>query len=218
MTWAGSASVTIGANGQTAYVDGISGNSTTTITQGDSVMWFWENAYYYYGTVFHSTTSGTCDGTTLTSNCTPAAVNGQMWNSGLNYYPFTFSQTFNTPGTYTYFCEEHLGAMQGTIIVLPPPKPLGHQAGPERLRILPASPTLTHGTTQNFQAFGGFISGSGKTGGEKDVTTNATWSSSDQTVVSINPATGAAQIGVAGTATVTARVGNVSGRTMVTVQ
>ncbi|HEV2113960.1 MAG TPA: Ig-like domain-containing protein, partial [Terriglobales bacterium] len=172
----------------------------------------------YYGTVFHSTTSGTCDGTTLTSTCTPAAVNGMSWNSGLNYYPFTFTQTFTTPGTYTYFCEEHLGQMQGTIVVLPPAKPLGHQAGPERLRITPTNPTLTHGTTKNFQAFGGFVTGSGQPGGEKDMTASATWSSNNQNVVNINAATGAAQIGVAGTATITATVGHVSASTTVTVQ
>ena len=214
-TW----NVSIGANGQTAFVDEVSGTSTTTITVGDSVLWSWQNAYSYYNVnVPHSTTSGTCTGSGINDTCTPGAVNGMTWDSGLNYYPFTFTQTISAPGTYTYFCAYHLQAMQGTIIVLPPAPPLSHQAGPERLRITPANPTLTHGTPQNFQAFRGFTKASGQPGGEKDVTVQVTWVSDKPSIISIDPTTGVAQAVAVGTATVTATLGHLHASTTVTVQ
>ncbi|MBZ0155379.1 MAG: S-layer homology domain-containing protein [Alphaproteobacteria bacterium] len=73
--------------------------SSVTINVGDTVRW--TNSQ---GT--HTTTSG--------SNCT---ADGQ-WNSGLLSQGQTYSVTFNTPGTYSYFCIPHCSAgMTGTVIV-----------------------------------------------------------------------------------------------------
>ena len=76
--------------------------SSLTINVGDTVNWVWEAPG-------HTTTSGnpcTADGT---------------WDSGLQNNPFTFSFTFNTAGTYPYFCSVHCNfGMTGEIIVQEP--------------------------------------------------------------------------------------------------
>jgi plastocyanin len=89
------------------------------INAGDTVHWVWAGSG-------HSTTSGnpcTSDGT---------------WDSGVHNSGFTFDVTFNTPGTFPYFCSIHcFFGMTGTIIVSPPPTPTPTAA--------PASPTPTPG-------------------------------------------------------------------------
>jgi len=81
---------------------------TTTIFAGDKVRWVWASN-------FHSTTSGAC--------CT---FDGN-WDSGVHNVadppgpPHTFDFTFNTPGTYPYFCSIHGPfGMTGVIIVVTP--------------------------------------------------------------------------------------------------
>jgi hypothetical protein len=71
------------------------------INTGDTVKWTWEGGP-------HSTTSGpscpTFDGPGPNS-----------WDSGLSNPPATFSFTFNTPGSFPYFCSLH--CFTGTVIV-----------------------------------------------------------------------------------------------------
>ena len=76
--------------------------SSVTITAGDSVVWTNTD------TMPHTVTSNT-----------------NAFNSGTMQPSATYSQTFNTPGTYQYYCAFHSG-MVGTITVLaattqPPP-------------------------------------------------------------------------------------------------
>jgi plastocyanin len=73
-----------------------------TITRGDTVNWVWVAG-------LHSTTSGAC-----------CVANG-VWDSGNHSPAFSFPVTFNASGTFSYFCRQHLAAMQGTIIVQDPP-------------------------------------------------------------------------------------------------
>src|SRR5438874_2520332 len=77
----------------------------TTINVGDTVQWDWVN-----GT--HSTVSGSCPG----GNCSPDG----LWNNPITFQNTSFSRTFNTPGTYSYYCIPHLSAMQGTVVVVQP--------------------------------------------------------------------------------------------------
>ena len=85
------------------FTDTVSNTSTTTINQGDTVSWNWVSG-------FHSTTSGTCSGT-----CT---ADGK-WDSGQHSAPNTFPFTFNSAGTFPYFCSVHTTAMTGKVIVNP---------------------------------------------------------------------------------------------------
>jgi len=78
----------------------------TTISVGDTVEWDWIE-----GT--HSTTSGTCQG----GSCSPDG----LWSSRSDLtVGATFSYTFNTAGTFTYYCIPHMGEMLGTVIVVNP--------------------------------------------------------------------------------------------------
>src|SRR3989344_500146 len=69
--------------------------SSITITAGESVVWTNTD------TMPHTVTSNT-----------------NAFNSGTLQPSATYSQTFNTPGTYQYYCAFHSG-MVGTITVLP---------------------------------------------------------------------------------------------------
>jgi len=101
--------VNIGMSGN-SFSDAQTGGGASTIRVGDAVKWVWVN-----GT--HSATSGTCTsgGYYGDGSCNSDGI----WDSGLKSQPFTFSHTFTTPGTFTYFCSNHLGAMTGTIRVQP---------------------------------------------------------------------------------------------------
>ncbi|HTD21246.1 MAG TPA: plastocyanin/azurin family copper-binding protein [Terriglobales bacterium] len=95
--------VNVGVNNLHNFVDVASATSSTTINAGDTVQWDWVSG-------FHSTTSGTCSGT-----CT---ADGK-WDSGAHSAPSTFSFTFNSAGTFAYYCSVHLAAMTGKVIVNP---------------------------------------------------------------------------------------------------
>src|SRR5215470_15122305 len=74
--------------------------ATVSIQVGDTVQWNWADNG-------HSTTSGT-----------PGNPDG-LWDSGIQNTGATFSQTFNTAGSFPYFCSPH-GAccnMVGTVVV-----------------------------------------------------------------------------------------------------
>jgi plastocyanin len=74
-----------------------------TINVGDTVMWQW-------GLGVHSTTSGS----TL-------CLADDRWDSGLQFYPTTFSVTFTSAGTFSYFCQLHCSlGMTGEIVVQEP--------------------------------------------------------------------------------------------------
>ncbi len=97
---AGSAhTVNVGPGGGNTFVDATSGNSTTTISAGQTVKWAWVGG-------LHSTTSGNC--------CTPDGI----WDSG-NQSGGNFSHTFAAPGTFPYYCRVHGAMMTGTVVVNP---------------------------------------------------------------------------------------------------
>ena len=83
--------------------------SSVTIHPGDTVHWTWSSSG-------HSSTSGS-----------PGMPNG-MWDSGIRSQGATFDHTFNTAGSFDYYCTPH-GAccgMVGTVTVVgasPTPTP-----------------------------------------------------------------------------------------------
>ena len=79
----------------------------TTINAGDTVEWDWVPTG---GT--HTTTSGACQG----EGCSPDG----LWDAPVTQASPVFSRTFNTAGTFTYYCTPHLAEMQGTVIVINP--------------------------------------------------------------------------------------------------
>ena len=79
--------------------------STTNIHVGQKVVWRNDDS------VPHTTTSGSCSGNT----CTPMPG----WDSGTLNPGQSFSFTFNTAGTFTYYCRIHGAMMQGTVRVMP---------------------------------------------------------------------------------------------------
>jgi plastocyanin len=72
--------------------------SKLTVTAGTTVTWM------NNGTNFHTTTS--FDG---------------LWDSGVKGHGEAYSFTFDKPGTYKFYCRQHiLQGMSGTITVTPP--------------------------------------------------------------------------------------------------
>ena len=83
--------------------------SSVTIHPGDQVRWTFSSSG-------HSTTSGS-----------PGQPNG-IWDSGIRNQGATFTQTFNSAGTFPYYCTPHGGCcnMVGTVTVVnasPTPTP-----------------------------------------------------------------------------------------------
>src|SRR6476646_626736 len=98
--------VTVGPNGNLVFSP-----SSVTIHPGDQVKWTW-------GSDGHSTTSGS-----------PGMPNG-IWDSGIHNQGATFTRTFNSTGTFPYYCVPHGGCCQmvGTVAVVsetptPTPRP-----------------------------------------------------------------------------------------------
>jgi plastocyanin len=96
--------VKVGAGGDNVFdpVDPV-------INVGDTVRWTWDSPN-------HTVTSGsgcTSDNQYCSPNNTNCSV-GSASNTG-----FIYTHTFNTPGTYPYFCKVHCGTfnMKGTITV-----------------------------------------------------------------------------------------------------
>ena len=102
--------VNIGQSGN-SFTDSVSGTNQTTIHVGDTVKWVWMASY-------HSTTSGTCTGGGPGYAAKSCDADGK-WESNIQNMSATFSQTFNTAGTYKYFCDVHLDSMIGTVTVNP---------------------------------------------------------------------------------------------------
>lgn len=91
-----------------AIANYVFGPATLTIKTGDTVAWDWSGA-----DVNHSVTSST-PGVTFDSHAglTDAQITGPP--------PGGFSRTFDSVGTYTYYCRVHTD-MTGTIVVTTPP-------------------------------------------------------------------------------------------------
>ncbi|MEP6992925.1 MAG: plastocyanin/azurin family copper-binding protein [Acidobacteriota bacterium] len=110
------ATVHVGQGG-TVYVDSVSGTGVTTVNVGDTVTWVWE------GTLNHGTSSGTCVGggpgpygmspQGYGSSCTPSGT----WGSGIHMAPYSYSYTFTQAGTFPYYCNVHMNAMTGRVVV-----------------------------------------------------------------------------------------------------
>ncbi len=76
--------------------------STLTIAPGDAVRWEWES-----GT--HTTTNGAGSG---------APDAGTLWDEPISSSDTQFTYTFNSAGTFPYFCRPHEGlGMTGSITV-----------------------------------------------------------------------------------------------------
>ena len=117
--------VTVGPNGDLVFSP-----SSVTIHPGDQVKWTWESSG-------HSSTSGS-----------PGMPNG-IWDSGLINQGATFTHTFNSAGTFPYYCTVHGGccAMVGTVMVVnasptPTPTPVA-TATPTATSTPMATPTPT---------------------------------------------------------------------------
>jgi plastocyanin len=96
--------VTVGPRGTLVFDP-----ASVTIHPGDQVKWTWDSN-------FHSTTSGS-----------PGLPNN-LWDSGIQNQGATFTRTFNTAGTFPYYCITHGGCcgMVGTVMVVnasPTPTP-----------------------------------------------------------------------------------------------
>jgi plastocyanin len=102
--------VNIGQVGN-SFTDTVSGTNQTTIHVGDTVKWVWMASY-------HSTTSGICTGGGPGYAAKSCDADGK-WESNIQNMSATFSKTFNTAGTYKYFCDVHLDSMIGTVVVNP---------------------------------------------------------------------------------------------------
>ena len=87
--------VTVAPNGQLVFSP-----SSITINPGDTVRWTW-------AATFHSSTSGI-----------PGMPNG-IWDSGILNQGATFSHTFNSTGSFPYYCTPHGGCcgMVGMVTV-----------------------------------------------------------------------------------------------------
>ena len=111
-------SVHVGQGG-TFFVDQVSGTGVTTVAVGDTVTWTWE------GTLHHGTNSGTCSGGGggggygYGGGC----MSSGKWDSNIHQAPFSYSYTFTQAGTFPYFCDVHLDAMTGRVIVTAPAAP-----------------------------------------------------------------------------------------------
>jgi plastocyanin len=96
--------VTVGPNGNLVFSP-----SSVTIHPGDQVRWTFSSSG-------HSTTSGS-----------PGLPNG-IWDSGIRNQGASFTRTFNSAGTFPYYCTPHGGccSMVGTVTVVntsPTPSP-----------------------------------------------------------------------------------------------
>ncbi len=137
--------VTVAPNGNLVFSP-----SSVTIHPGDTVRWTW-------GASFHSSTSGI-----------PGAPNG-IWDSMILSQGATFSHTFNSTGTFPYYCIPHGGCcgMVGTVSVVsstPSPTPTSTPMP------TPTPPAVAEGCFPNFttaegcDALNSLTTGAGNTG------------------------------------------------------
>jgi plastocyanin len=112
--------------------------SSVTIHRGDTVQWTWSSTG-------HSTTSGN-----------PGVPNG-LWDSGLLNQGATFSHTFNTAGSFPYYCSAHWQfGMTGTVTVVnPTPTPT-----PTPTPAPNPTPAVTTNPATNVASFSAILNGS----------------------------------------------------------
>jgi plastocyanin len=131
--------VTVGPNGNLVFDP-----ASVTIQVGDQVKWTWDSGG-------HSTTSGS-----------PGMPNG-TWDSGIHNAGATFTRTFNSTGTFSYYCTPHGGCcgMVGTVMVVnasPTPNPTPTpSATPPTTSILANISTRSFVQTADNVMIGGFI-------------------------------------------------------------
>jgi len=131
--------VTVGPNFELVFSP-----ASVTISVGDTVRWT-------FGSSGHSTTSGS-----------PGQPNN-LWDSGIHNQGFTFTHTFNTAGTFPYYCVPHGGCcgMTGTVMVVnasPTPNPTPTpSATPPTTSILANISTRSFVQTADNVMIGGFI-------------------------------------------------------------
>jgi len=135
--------VTVGPGGNLVFSP-----SSVTIRPGDQVRWTWSSSG-------HSTTSGS-----------PGLPNG-IWDSGIHNQGATFTRTFNSAGTFPYYCTPHGGCcnMVGTVTVVnasptPSPTPMPTatpSATPTPTSILGNISTRSFVQTADNVMIGGFI-------------------------------------------------------------
>ncbi len=122
--------VTVAPSGQLVFSP-----SSITINPGDTVRWTW-------GATFHSSTSGI-----------PGMPNG-IWDSGILNQGDTFSHTFNSTGSFPYYCTPHGGCcgMVGMVTVAsttPSPTPMPTST-PSSTPMPTATPAVVDGCYPNF--------------------------------------------------------------------
>jgi plastocyanin len=114
--------------------------SAVTIQPGDTVQWIWSASG-------HSSTSGN-----------PGSPSG-FWDSGIRSQGATFSHTFNSVGSFPYYCTPH-GAccgMRGTVTVSSPtPTP-----SPSTVQALNISTRMQVDTANNVLIAGFILTGTG---------------------------------------------------------
>jgi len=133
--------VTVGPNGNLVFSP-----SSVTIHPGDQVKWTW-------GSDGHSTTSGS-----------PGQPNG-IWDSGIHNQGATFTHTFNSAGTFPYYCIPHGGCCMivGTVMVVSAsPTPMPTATATPRPTATPASmptPVVTTNPATKVAAFSSTLNG-----------------------------------------------------------
>jgi plastocyanin len=169
--------------------------STVTIHVGDTVEWVWDSSHL-------STTSvkGSAD----------------HWDSGVLKKGVTFEHTFNQMGTFVYFSKAGgtdngngtASGMSGTVVVLPP-------STLTSITLTPRNYSMTSGTAQQFMAMGNYADHT-----MEDISDEVAWSATNPAVATVSNAAGTRGLvstKAAGTATITASIGGVSGSTQVAV-
>ena len=116
------------------------------IDPGDTVKWIWAG--------------GTQSPHTVTSGNANTGEHDGLFSSPLKTAPYNFSYTFNTAGTFTYFCAPHREmGMAGTVNVGPPPTPTPAPGG-DAAQPLNVSTRLRVQSGQNAMIGGFIITGS----------------------------------------------------------
>ena len=169
--------------------------NSVTIHVGDTVEWVWDSSHF-------STTS--------------VKGSAEQWNSGVLNAGVTFEHTFKQVGTFVYYStvggtdngNGTASGMSGTVVVLPP-SPL------TSITLMPRDYSMTSGTAQQLMAMGNYAD---KT--MEDISDEVTWSSSNPAAATVSDAAGTSGLVravAAGTTTITASMGGLSGSTEVTV-
>lgn len=129
----------------------------TNINVNDSVVWVWEG-------IRHSTTSGT-NGLSGDDNGVPSG----LWDSTVTNAPHAFTNTFTSPGNFSYFCQTHFSiGMTGLISVasvdLPPTVSITNPpdgatfSAPASFTLAATASDADGGTVTNVQFFQGATS------------------------------------------------------------